>query len=352
MSSSNATISIFEASNVCKQLFKAKLIPFLIGKPGCGKTSVFRALAVEYNLAMIDIRLGNEDPTGVNGFPTKVTVNGVERSTYASPLVFPLDVDPLPLDENGKEMNGWLIIFDEFNGGDPATQRAFYKVLLEKEIGQHKLHPQVFMCAAGNGVDDGAFVEEIASPVKSRVSTLNVLTDNKRWLEEIAIKRGFDPSIVTFLNFKPDALNNFNPSKADDAYACERSWAAVDQIIKANPNNAIQELFIAIQATIGGIAYEYISFANQEDIPTINEILMNPLGVSIPYSRSAQWATMGMVAKQVKEDNFEQLMKFIDRVDIDLQIVCIKSAVSLNRAWIGKHPSIHEWQKKNAAISF
>lgn len=48
------------------RLQAARLIPFIKGSPGLGKSAMVKQLAKKYNLKLIDIRLGQVDPTDLN----------------------------------------------------------------------------------------------------------------------------------------------------------------------------------------------------------------------------------------------------------------------------------------------
>ncbi|AGI61786.1 ATPase [Vibrio phage JSF3] len=105
---------------------------------------MFEAIARQANLKMVDIRLAQEDPTTINGFPT---LDG-GRSRYLPPALFPLKGDSLPVKEGMeaqyKQMvdaaqgdktklkqavetccySGWLIFFDELPSAPRSVQAA------------------------------------------------------------------------------------------------------------------------------------------------------------------------------------------------------------------------------------
>ena len=96
-------VSLKQATEFAFQALKANLVPFLSSSPGIGKSAAVHQLAKRFNLKVIDIRLAQEDPTALGGFPS--IVNG--RSTYAPPERFPLEGDKVP-----DGYKGWLIFFN------------------------------------------------------------------------------------------------------------------------------------------------------------------------------------------------------------------------------------------------
>ena len=109
------TVSLKQATEFCFQTLKANLVPYLAGSPGVGKSAVAHQLAKKFNLKLIDIRLSQEDPTVLNGFPE--LKDG--RSSYAPPKRFPLIDDEVP-----KGYSGWLIFFDELPSAPRSVQAA------------------------------------------------------------------------------------------------------------------------------------------------------------------------------------------------------------------------------------
>ena len=82
---------------------QAGICPMLWSSPGCGKSSLYKQIANEYNLELIDIRLTSIDPTDLNGFGT--IQNGIAK--YIPFDTFPLESTPLP-----KGKDGWLIVLN------------------------------------------------------------------------------------------------------------------------------------------------------------------------------------------------------------------------------------------------
>ena len=94
---------------------QAKLVPMLIGSPGCGKSQIVHAIAKMYNLFVIDLRLSQCDPTDLLGFPH---IFGA-KAGYLPMNTFPIEGDKIP-----EGYSGWLLFFDEFNSAPPSVQAA------------------------------------------------------------------------------------------------------------------------------------------------------------------------------------------------------------------------------------
>ncbi len=55
-----------------------------------------------------------------------------------------------PKDPAKGTYDGWLLFFDEMADAPPSLQSLAYKIILDKMVGNHKLHSKVRMVAAGN----------------------------------------------------------------------------------------------------------------------------------------------------------------------------------------------------------
>jgi MoxR-like ATPase len=108
-------VKISQAARMITAAIQAKVVPFLKGSPGTGKSQVIHQIAESHNLELIDIRLSQCDPTDLAGFPT---IQG-NKSDYVPMKHFPIEGDALPA---GKD--GWLIFLDEASSAPPAIQAA------------------------------------------------------------------------------------------------------------------------------------------------------------------------------------------------------------------------------------
>ena len=68
---------------------------------------------------------------------------------------------------------GWLLFLDEFNSASVAVQAASYKIVLDRMVGKGHLHKNVAVVCAGNLESDGAIVEQMSTPLQSRLVTWN-----------------------------------------------------------------------------------------------------------------------------------------------------------------------------------
>ena len=314
-------VSLKQATEFAFQTLKANLVPFLSSSPGIGKSAAVHQLAKRFNLKVIDIRLAQEDPTALGGFPS--IVNG--RSTYAPPERFPLEGDKIP-----DGYKGWLIFFDEINSAPRSVVSAAYKIVLDRMIGEKHLHPNVRMIAAGNLATDNAIVNEMGTAMRSRVVHIHVTTHSDNWLD-FAAKAGFDSRVVSYLHYQANKINSFKQfgSSSDETFACERTWEFVSKILKANyPDETTPvpaDVAPLLAGTVGSTAYEFVTYTEAfKDLPTIQQVLANPCGCALPVAPAVRYLMTGMLVGNATMDNADKIATYVDRLPKEFAMVFIK----------------------------
>ena len=314
-------VSLKQATEFAFQALKANLVPFLSASPGCGKSAAVHQLAKRFNLKVIDIRLAQEDPTALGGFPS--IVNG--RSTYAPPERFPLEGDKIP-----DGYAGFLIFFDEINSAPRSVISAAYKIVLDRMIGEKHLHPNVRMIAAGNLATDNAIVNEMGTAMRSRVVHIHVTTHADNWLD-FAAKAGFDSRVVSYLHYQANKINSFKQfgSSSDETFACERTWEFVSKILKANYPDETKpvpaDVAPLLAGTVGSTAYEFVTYTEAfKDLPTIQQVLANPCGCALPVAPAVRYLMTGMLVGNTTMDNADKIATYVDRLPKEFAMVFIK----------------------------
>ena len=314
-------VSLKQATEFAFQTLKANLVPFMTSSPGLGKSAAVRQLAKRFNLKLIDVRLAEEDPTCLSGFPT--VVDG--RSTYAPPVRFPLQGDPIP-----EGYSGFLLFFDEINSAPRSVVSAAYKIVLDRMIGQEYLHDKVRIIAAGNFSTDNAIVNDMGTAMRSRMVHIHVTTHAENWLD-YAAKDGFDTRVVSYLNYQSSKINNFRgfEGSSDETFACERTWEFVSKILKANYPDETKpvpaDVAPLLAGTVGSTAYEFVTYTEAfKDLPTIQQVLANPCGCALPVAPAVRYLMTGMLVGNTTMDNADKIATYVDRLPKEFAMVFIK----------------------------
>ena len=317
-----------QARKFIVECIKAGLVPFLQGPPGIGKSVINHSISKDFNLQMIDHRLSTSEPTDLTGLPD--FNNG--RAYYAPFNIFPLEGDPTP---EGKD--GWLLFFDELPSASKMVQAAGYKVMLDRMIGQHRLHPNVAVVAAGNRMEDRAIVNSLSTAMQSRLVHIEMEVNHQEWLEDVALKQNYDSRIIAFLMQFPSKLMDFRPDHHEKTFACPRTWEFVNRLISGKQLD--DDMAILLSGTITpGIAMEFYQFTKVfKDLININEILRDPENCRIPTDNSIKWATVTHMMDSVTDKNFSQVSVYADRFDLSFRILFYRS-ILIQKPNLRNHP--------------
>lgn len=322
-----------QAASLITQCIKARLVPMLTGSPGTGKSDIVRQIAQEYGLKVIDLRLSQCDPTDLMGFPR---IDG-HRAGYVPMETFPIEGDPVPAG-----FNGWLLFLDEMNSAPLSVQAAAYKLVLDKMTGVHNLHKKVAIVCAGNKETDNAIVNPMSTAMQSRLVHIELEVDHKEWVDW-AVQNDIDTRITSYINFKPGMVYNFDPDHTDKTYACPRTWEFANRILKTHHVDS-PDLLPLLAGTISeGVAREFVAFCRiHEELPKIPQIAANPEGIEVPTEPGVLYALTGSISHNASESNIEALIKFVNRMPPEFQVVCLKETVRRNKALMAT-PAIQSW---------
>lgn len=341
------TVNIQKAKRMAFKALLVGIVPMLWGPPAIGKSEIVHQIAAENNLFLIDERLSDCDPTDLKGFPRIDPVTG--RATYVPMSTFPIEGDALPFIAGTKKpYEGWLLFLDELTNADDDVKKAAYKLILDRMVGQFKLHARCAIMAAGNEAKDGALAGELGTALQSRVMHITIEVDKDAWMS-YAIEKDIDHHIRDFINFKPELLYNFKADHTDKTFSSPRTWFFADRLIKQHGLDD-EDMFPLLAGELSeGVATEFMQFCTiYKSLPTVDEILAGPDWARMPPKEelSTLFALCGIVASALNAKNAPKLMIYILRMPWEFQIVTLADAIKRDstlrqdsqiRSWAMKH---------------
>lgn len=344
MATVSSSITGYSLKELHKQVIlclKANRMPMIWGSPAIGKSSLVHQIATEFRLQVIDMRLSQCEPTDLLGFPQIDKESG--RAFYAPMDTFPLVGDPLP---EGKQ--GWLLFLDELSSANRSVQAAAYKLILDRMVGQHRLHPKVVIVGAGNQAEDGAIVEDMSTALGSRMIHFTAVLNQKNWLEW-AMQKGIDHRVISYINYRPDSLYMFDPASFDKTYPAPRTWEMVHDLITANDRVLDRSIEPAIAGAITpGVAAEFLIFNDiYKDLVTVEEILRGPEQARVPFEPMALFALTGTLSHHMNPDNAPSLFTYLKRLPIEFQVITLRQALVRQPA-LKANPEVQQWIVTNA----
>ncbi len=319
---------IAEKLQVC---IKANRPAFIWGPPGVGKSDVIRQVASAMGYKLTDVRAVLLDPVDLRGIPS--IENGIAK--WCPPAFLPRG--------KGKHM----LFLDELNAAPMLVQAACYQLVLDKKIGEYILPKDCVIVAAGNRETDRAVVSRMSTALKSRFIHLDFDTDLEDWVAW-ALEHGIKTEIIASLRFRPVLLNNFDPTRNDRAYACQRTWEFLSDVMKADENGLDYDLASGIVGE--GAATEFMGFLKiYLGLPDPDVILMAPNKAEVPKDAATLYALCGALAAKAGEQTASRIMKYANRLPAEFSVLLVRDCIKKD-ANVVKTRAFIDWTSKHSEV--
>jgi hypothetical protein len=314
-----------------------KLVPYIEGKPGGGKSSLAREIVLE--LGIKPERITEFNPS----LRDPVDIMGVPRTDADCAKWIPMP-EFYRIRDDGTDEPCALII-EELSDAPMPMQNPMCRVILDNYAGELKLHPRLIKIATGNRTEDKSGANRMSTKLGNRMQTLQFDENIDDWVDW-ALDKDIPVDQIQFLRFRPNLLSDFDPNRKINP--TPRSWEMVAHVDRDLPSDLY---FANIAGLVGeGAAAEYTGFKRIfENLPDIDGIIMNPAKSEVPTDPAVMYALCGALAHRVSKDNFDRVTEYIDRLPADFQVMTIIDAQKLQPA-IKQTRAYTQWAVKNANV--
>ncbi len=306
---------------------------FLWGAPGVGKSDIVKQTAADLGLELRDVRLALLDPIDLKGFPV---VDALKKNMSWLPANF------LPTKGKG------ILFLDELNSAPQAVQAASYQLILNRCIGDYKLPDGWYVMGAGNRSGDRSVVHAMPSALANRFVHLDYDISVDDW-NEWAMHNEIHTDLRAFIRFRPNLLHSFDAATNPRAFPSPRSWAFVNDIYKSDLSQ--DQEFELVKGTVGeGASAEFSGFVRLiKDLPTVDEVLLDPAKARLPASPAAMYALATALDAKATVANLERVMEYIGRMPAEFQVLFVRSALRRDRK-LAATKTFMDWGIKNQNV--
>jgi hypothetical protein len=304
--SDTRTVTSVQARKSLLKAFSKKRPLFLWGPPGIGKSELVAEIAQELGGYMIDLRLGQMEPTDIRGIPFYNKDSG--KMDWAEPV-------DLPTKEFASQYPIVILFLDEMNSAAPSVQAAAYQLILNRRCGKYFLPDNVVMVAAGNRESDKGVTYRMPTPLANRFIHQEMRVDFASY-QEWAVNNNIHKDVVGYLSFAKQDLYDFDPKSASRAFATPRSWTFVSELLEDEDGDD-DTIMNLIAGTVGeGLAVKFMAhrkvagrMPKPEDILSGKEKDLNVKEVSAMYSLviSMCYELKGAIEKKVPDKQFHEM---------------------------------------------
>lgn len=336
----------------------------ILGPPGVGKDSVaFQAAAAIYDGETEESREANSVRTTVGGLPDTPWI--VYEACVDKD---PTDVVGLPFVRDGwtnvskpdlyrrvmgMGERGGVVVLSDFCQAIPAVQCAYRGLLLDRRIGGHRIPDNVTVVATGNRPQDRAGANKLLTHVASSVVLLELEVSNDDW-QSLALRKGIPHEVRSFLNFKPGAIHDFEPSRLVNTDP--RGWERVGILSRSVPDDLL--LNVISGCVCPGHAAEFMAHRQMaNELPDPREILANPDKIKMPQDASILYALSGALVEVVREKKTSEktgnnLIRFCERMANEAPrgsvygVLTVKDAIAVAQQMMVPVATKSGWIKK------
>ncbi len=324
-------ISSKDARKSIMRCFATKRPVFLWGPPGIGKSDLVRSIAEEIDGAVIDLRLGQMEPTDLRGIPFYNKDNG--KMDWAPPI-------DLPDEEFAAKHKHVVLFLDELTSGAPSVQAAAYQLVLDRRVGKYKLPDNVVVVAAGNRESDKGVTYRMPTPLANRFIHLELKVDFDSWVDW-AVEHNVHKDVVGYLTFAKGDLYTFDAKSSSRAFATPRSWVFASELLDDDLDVVTTTNLIA--GTVGeGLAIKFCAHRKiAKKMPNPTDILEGRVTGLEVREISAMYSLVISMCYELKEaldndvdndtfhemaDNFFRFM--IDNFEVELVVMGARVALT------------------------
>lgn len=278
--------------------------PVLVtGAPGIGKSDIVAQAAAKVGASLIISHPVVDEPTDYKGLPWPGEGGKTAQFIPYGNLAAAMQV---------KDLTVWF--FDDLGQATQAVQAALMQLFLAREINGQKIPENIVFVAATNRRTDRAGVSGLLEPVKSRFHTIVELQPDLQAFIRWWLAKGLSPDVTAFLRSRPELLWKFDPTNDLTNSPSPRTWAHVGGWLDAGLPPEVE--FQVLAGAIGqGTATEFKTYLDmRRQLPTIDDIVMNPDGAKIPGTPAALYAVATFIGRFATDANFGRLWKYIDRM--------------------------------------
>lgn len=232
----------------------SKIVPFIHGQAGIGKTDIISEIAKKYDYNLVILNLAHQEEGDLIGIPYKQD----NIMYYSKP-------EWLALNEHKKT----LCFLDEYDRAQPNIMNCGLTIVREYRIHTHHLPSNWKMIAAGNsGINDDFYnTTEMDFAMKSRFCHLFYKLETSEWLEW-AEKHNIHPFIIQYLTLTPKDLIVEPKDNIVISYPNPRTWHILSESLYFAPESLWKDISIGcIGKDIGTSFWTFTQTSKKEDLP-------------------------------------------------------------------------------------
>jgi MoxR-like ATPase len=296
----------------------------ILGPCGTGKSQIVGQVASDLGYEFLDVRAVQLDPVDLRGLP-RISSDQTEW------------VPPKFLPTSGRG----ILFLDELTSAPQMTQAGCYQLVLDRRLGEYRLPEEWVVIAAGNPASERGVHFAMPRPLRNRFVHLDLEPDLDDW-SKWAIKAHVRPEIIAFLRFKPELLHAADVTSDANAWPTPRSWEMASRVLSGVAQRTNARLLSGtsefeaqlLDGTVGqAAASELVAFLRLfRELPSIDEILLNPTAARVPVEPSAQIAIATALGRVLSDTSVGRGITYLERMPTEMRVMAMRDAAARDTA--------------------
>lgn len=236
-------------------------------------------------------------------------------------------------EELGLHHDGPVILMIDEYGKNRSIQNSLLRLMLERQIGGKKLHPDSIVFATTNLGAEGVG-DILPAHARNRITVVTSRKpDSTEWITW-GLSNGIDHTLLGWVKDNPHVMQSFtevedpesnpyifHPRAQRTAFVTPRSLHAASDIIKQRDNFDDTTLTAALMGTIGDrAAMDLMAFVRLADqLPRAEEIKKSPTTAPVPTSAAAVCMVVYRALASIAPDWVDAWMTYLQRLDVEAQ---------------------------------
>lgn len=356
---------IKDLPNVLPAFFDANVAVEVGSPPGCGKSEsidqIVDGLSKRdgFKWGLSKVFIATLSPVDINGY----LVPGVyqrqrEDGTVENVRISEFTMPPWMLSVEGKPMNDYkrgVVVFEEWDKGDPDTKKASAEVLLNGKAGTHQVHPGIARIALVNRAEDRSGSTKNFDFIINRRNEITVSADLQGWMDW-ALVNNVDPLFVGFADKFPEIVFNNKIPEKQEPFCTPRSLVLLSRVLDKFRDNAGDFVTGPVTAEISAgmvgtaAAAQLLSwFKLRNETPSFAEVVADPDSVDVPEKPDAKMMVCYELAHKVDKKTCNKVIQYIRRFPAEFAVTFAKAACRRDFSLVNEG-SFAAWLSKNASL--
>lgn len=333
--------------------------------PGTGKSENMDQI-VHYNTerdgfewGLAKVFIAALSPVDMYGFLVPGTrqyhdYEGKEHSTRVSEFTMP----PWMLSVDGRPMNSFkrgLVVFEEWDKGDPDTKKASAEPILNGRLGQHALHSGISRVVLVNRTEDRSGSTKNFDFIINRRGELSAQASMDGWLDW-AMKNNIDPMFTSFAERWPQIVFTNAVPEEQGPFVTPRSLVKCQNVIKQRRN---ERGHIVVDDAAGEMITGWLGNAAtaqlkswllvKTETPDWTDIVRDPENIEVPARADACLMTCHECAHRVDMRTSRQVIKYMRRLPKEFAMTYAQAAIHRLPKLIADRDMM-AWSKENRSL--